>query len=142
MGFFVMGSVCFMPNQGCGKGMLLFGAWCFITGSLCYIVGATIEAVKVVALLFLRQRQEEAVKRIERAAFGWLNKRRSTVTTKAPELERPLERKLTPDLRHRSRIKSEVDVTKPERAINSDRSVASSRNGRPRSARSGNNEYV
>jgi len=77
---FVMGSVCFMPNQGCGQGMEALGAWCFITGSLCYILGGLIELAKVVALLYLVQQQEEAVKRIERAALGWLNKRKATTT--------------------------------------------------------------
>ena len=40
---FVMGSVCFMPNQGCKEGMEILGAWCFIVGAACYMLGDFIE---------------------------------------------------------------------------------------------------
>jgi len=75
---FVMGSVCFMPNQGCGKGMEVMGAWCFITGSLCYVFGSLVEVMKTVALLFLRQQQEQAAKKIAGAYSSLLRRRRLT----------------------------------------------------------------
>lgn len=73
---FVVGSVCFMPNQGCGKGMEVMGAWCFIIGSCCYILGGCLEVVKTVALLFLKKQQEEAAKKIAQAYSGVLLRRR------------------------------------------------------------------
>lgn len=35
--------VCFMPNQGCKEGMEILGAWCFIVGAGCYMLGDFIE---------------------------------------------------------------------------------------------------
>jgi len=64
---FTIGSVCFMPNQGCGELMEVIGAWCFILGSLCYIIGGIVEFMKLVALLFLKRQEEIAAERISRA---------------------------------------------------------------------------
>ena len=47
---FVMGSVCFMPNQGCKEGMEILGAWCFILGAACYVLGDFIDFMKTSAL--------------------------------------------------------------------------------------------
>ena len=73
---FVMGSVCFMPNQGCKEGMEILGAWCFIVGAGCYMLGDFIEFMKTCALIFLRLKQEEAAQRIERAMLSYLFRRR------------------------------------------------------------------
>ena len=73
---FVMGSVCFMPNQGCKEGMEILGAWCFILGAACYVLGDFIDFMKTSALIFLRLRQEEAARRIERAMTAFLFRRR------------------------------------------------------------------
>lgn len=73
---FVMGSVCFMPNQGCKEGMEILGAWCFIVGAACYMLGDFIEFMKTCALIFLRLKQEEAAMRIERAMLSYLFRRR------------------------------------------------------------------
>mmetsp|Transcript_52068 Transcript_52068/g.122220 ORF Transcript_52068/g.122220 Transcript_52068/m.122220 type:complete len:502 (+) Transcript_52068:49-1554(+) len=73
---FVMGSVCFMPNQGCKEGMEILGAWCFILGAACYVLGDFIDFMKTSALIFLRLRQEEAARRIERAMLAFLFRRR------------------------------------------------------------------
>ena len=92
---FVMGSVCFMPNQargiakaavrlrlfpapcqGCKEGMEILGAWCFILGAACYVLGDFIDFMKTSALIFLRLRQEEAAHRIERAMLAFLFRRR------------------------------------------------------------------
>ena len=32
-----------MPNQGCKEGMEILGAWCFIVGAACYMLGDFIE---------------------------------------------------------------------------------------------------
>mmetsp|Transcript_57312 Transcript_57312/g.167744 ORF Transcript_57312/g.167744 Transcript_57312/m.167744 type:complete len:685 (+) Transcript_57312:89-2143(+) len=77
---FVMGSVCFMPNQGCGKGMEVMGAWSFIVGSGCYLLGGCIETAKTVALLFLKQKQEEAALKIAQAYSSMLTRRRFSST--------------------------------------------------------------
>lgn len=37
---FVMGSVAFLPNLGCNEQMLTIGAWCFIVGSVFFVIGA------------------------------------------------------------------------------------------------------
>jgi len=73
---FVMGSVCFMPNQGCKEGMEILGAWCFIVGAACYMLGDFIELMKTCALIFLRLKQEEAARQIERAMLCYLFRRR------------------------------------------------------------------
>ncbi|CAL1147038.1 unnamed protein product [Cladocopium goreaui] len=73
---FVMGSVCFMPNQGCKEGMEILGAWCFIVGAACYMLGDFIEFMKTCALIFLRLKQEEAARQIERAMLCYLFRRR------------------------------------------------------------------
>lgn len=52
---FVMGSVCFLPNMGCEDNMLALGAWCFIVGSLMYVLGAVIGLLRTWALFRLEQ---------------------------------------------------------------------------------------
>lgn len=97
---FVMGSVCFMPNQGCKEGMEILGAWCFILGAACYVLGDFIDFMKTSALIFLRLRQEEAVRRIERAMLAFLFRRRleqagklcSNPSASPPTLSRGLSR--------------------------------------------------
>lgn len=64
---FVIGSVCFMPNQHCGEFMEVLGAWNFILGSFCYCLGGFVEFMKTVALLFLKKEEEEAAEIISRA---------------------------------------------------------------------------
>lgn len=39
---FVMGSVCFLPELGADWAMARFGAWCFISGSIMYMLGNSI----------------------------------------------------------------------------------------------------
>eukprot|EP00434_Breviolum_minutum_P005008 symbB.v1.2.004420.t1/scaffold237.1/size257402/10 len=68
--------VCFMPNQGCKEGMEILGAWCFIVGAACYMLGDFIELMKTCALIFLRLKQEEAARQIERAMLCYLFRRR------------------------------------------------------------------
>eukprot|EP00449_Zooxanthella_nutricula_P041610 CAMPEP_0198608336 /NCGR_PEP_ID=MMETSP1462-20131121/155846_1 /TAXON_ID=1333877 /ORGANISM="Brandtodinium nutriculum, Strain RCC3387" /LENGTH=302 /DNA_ID=CAMNT_0044340143 /DNA_START=398 /DNA_END=1302 /DNA_ORIENTATION=- len=72
---YVIGSVCFMPGfMGCSttlgathnSGMEVLGAWCFIVGSVFYVLGTILEFMKTVALLYLKQREEEAAERIKR----------------------------------------------------------------------------
>lgn len=85
---FSIGSVCFMPTMGCGKGMEVLGAWLFIIGSLMYVIGGVIEVVKTIALLFLKQKQEEALKKIQGAARHFLTQRRiATANTDEEMLE-------------------------------------------------------
>jgi len=83
---FVMGSVCFMPNQGCKEGMEILGAWCFILGAVCYVLGDSIDFMKTCALIFLRLKQEEAARRIEQAMLAYLFRRR---LQQAGRLRRP-----------------------------------------------------
>eukprot|EP00913_Durusdinium_trenchii_P003277 g3032.t1 len=71
-----MGSVCFMPNQGCKEGMEILGAWCFIVGAACYMLGDFIEFMKTCALIFVRLKQEEAARCIERAMLCHLFRKR------------------------------------------------------------------
>uniref|UniRef100_A0A7S4RDQ7 YrhK domain-containing protein n=1 Tax=Alexandrium monilatum TaxID=311494 RepID=A0A7S4RDQ7_9DINO len=80
---FVVGSVCFTPNQGCGKGMEEMGAWSFILGSSFYVFGGVLEVVKTVALLFLQKQQEAAAKKISKAYASMLVRRRVTSTVDA-----------------------------------------------------------
>jgi len=43
---FVMGSVAFLPNLGCNDTMVAIGAWCFIVGSMFYVIGGVISLVR------------------------------------------------------------------------------------------------
>mmetsp|Transcript_124123 Transcript_124123/g.386549 ORF Transcript_124123/g.386549 Transcript_124123/m.386549 type:complete len:264 (+) Transcript_124123:45-836(+) len=43
---FVIGSVAFLPDMGCTDQMLTLGAWCFVTGSVLYVVGSCISLVR------------------------------------------------------------------------------------------------
>lgn len=43
---FVMGSVAFLPNLGCGELMEAFGAWLFIVGSVFFVFGGLVAAVR------------------------------------------------------------------------------------------------
>lgn len=43
---FVMGSVAFLPELGCGDKMLSLGAWCYIVGSTAYLTGSVISLLR------------------------------------------------------------------------------------------------
>lgn len=68
---FVIGSVCFLPNMGCAESMLVLAAWCFIIGSLFYVLAAGIGLLKTLALFQLEQedRDEDATARADSETF-------------------------------------------------------------------------
>lgn len=43
---FVMGSVAFLPELGCNNQMTTIGAWCFILGSLFYVIGGSVSLAR------------------------------------------------------------------------------------------------
>eukprot|EP00928_Gymnodinium_smaydae_P013122 TRINITY_DN14784_c0_g3_i1.p1 TRINITY_DN14784_c0_g3~~TRINITY_DN14784_c0_g3_i1.p1 ORF type:complete len:457 (+),score=65.00 TRINITY_DN14784_c0_g3_i1:90-1373(+) len=63
---FTIGSVAFMPNQGCGEDMERLGAWCFVAGSLCYLGGALVDLLKAIALARLALHEREAALAVSR----------------------------------------------------------------------------
>ncbi|CAJ1362340.1 unnamed protein product [Effrenium voratum] len=102
---FVMGSVCFMPNQGCKEGMEILGAWCFMLGACCYVMGDFIEFMKTCALIFLRMKQEEAAQKIERAMLHYLFRQRLASVGKYRRQSRPNEQSRRSSVRSRGSVK-------------------------------------
>lgn len=45
---FVMGSVAFLPELGCNEQMVTIGAWCYIVGSLFYIIGGGVSFARTI----------------------------------------------------------------------------------------------
>jgi len=43
---FIIGSVAFLPDLGCSHAMESIGAWCFIIGSLFYVIGSVVSLVR------------------------------------------------------------------------------------------------
>lgn len=43
---FVIGSVAFLPDMGCTDQMLTLGAWCFVVGSVLYVVGSVVSLIR------------------------------------------------------------------------------------------------
>jgi len=54
---FVMGSVAFLPDLGCNSKMVFFGAWCFIWGSLLFVIGASISIYRTIRLWRMKENQ-------------------------------------------------------------------------------------
>jgi hypothetical protein len=54
---FVMGSVAFLPNLGCGEIMEAFGAWLFIVGSVAFVFGGVVSIVRT--WTFLGDKEQE-----------------------------------------------------------------------------------
>jgi len=48
---FVMGSVAFLPNLGCGETMEALGAWMFIVGSAFFVFGGVVNGVRTATYL-------------------------------------------------------------------------------------------
>eukprot|EP00927_Polykrikos_kofoidii_P012375 TRINITY_DN15330_c0_g1_i1.p1 TRINITY_DN15330_c0_g1~~TRINITY_DN15330_c0_g1_i1.p1 ORF type:complete len:651 (-),score=98.45 TRINITY_DN15330_c0_g1_i1:27-1931(-) len=83
---FLLGSVCLLPGQGCGRSMQKLGAWSFIVSSLCQVIAGVIQLARTVALLFLRQEQERASEVIGRAARSWFNRRHQKCEGRDPNV--------------------------------------------------------
>mmetsp|Transcript_92021 Transcript_92021/g.269226 ORF Transcript_92021/g.269226 Transcript_92021/m.269226 type:complete len:268 (-) Transcript_92021:96-899(-) len=43
---FVIGSVAFLPDMGCTDQMVTLGAWCFVVGSVLYVIGSIISLIR------------------------------------------------------------------------------------------------
>lgn len=48
---FVMGSVAFLPDMGCKEAMIKIGAWCFIIGSIFFVIGGCISLARTMIVL-------------------------------------------------------------------------------------------
>lgn len=55
---FVIGSVLFLPDLGCNTMWLSIGAWCFIIGSLFYLIGSCISFCRTVMVQNMEQEEK------------------------------------------------------------------------------------
>lgn len=58
---FVIGSVAFLPDLGCNTQMLTIGAWCFIVGSVFYLIGSLLSFGRTVMVLGAEQEEKRGL---------------------------------------------------------------------------------